>query len=748
MIIIKQIEVEDFGPFVGKQVLELAPETLLGVLGAYDGEPGRSNGAGKTYLAEALLFGLYGYGRVALDGLVRRGAGGCRVAVSFTDPAEGDFTVERKRGTGEGVMVTFPDGRQPIKGAKAADLFLAARFGTSFDVFLATCFFAQGKADALVQATPSRRKDYLYEILGLEAFDRADKRAGELVRAAEGELVRINADLTAREDMLASVRGVTDAVVARTREAAAKATVAAETAKKHLEEVEAADTAYRQAEAEAQAVAGSVPAAKRMVETAEKALDRANKERDNATLTVQRLERGAVLPEGLEREIAEVRKKLEAQQTALSDAREKAAVAGERISQAQAAKDNLADVKGECPTCRQTVSPAYREGVLKALEKNVQDAVNAERMAKLAMPTLERSVAELTKRVVGMEGDLRKAMTRQAELEAARQAITDGAARVEEAAAAAEGARQDYNATVAEARRVQAKMENRKRPDVEGARRAWSGAEGKMAEAKAAVVDIVAQAARAEKLRGEVEAIKQEQAARGKDRDLWASVREVVGKTGAPALLLDAAVVDMEAAANGLLTRFMPALFLTIDTTRQAQSGKELETLDFVVHEGATSRPFESFSGGERMLLNFCLRLAVAEAVARRSRQGIGFVVLDEVFGSLDDANKGAVTAALRLLQSRFPQQIVITHTDVKDLFPETVTIIKGAEGSRIEANKRAGMVDHRGNTGARADGGKAARPGSADKAGRGGRVRHDASGTAPAKPAARRKGAGKGARG
>jgi exonuclease SbcC len=74
--------------------------------------------------------------------------------------------------------------------------------------------------------------------------------------------------------------------------------------------------------------------------------------------------------------------------------------------------------------------------------------------------------------------------------------------------------------------------------------------------------------------------------------------------------------------------------------------------------------PVQVISGGEEDLANLVLRLAISQMIAERSGQPFSLLILDEVFGSLDETHRQNVVALLRALRDRFDQVIVITHID------------------------------------------------------------------------------------
>ena len=91
----------------------------------------------------------------------------------------------------------------------------------------------------------------------------------------------------------------------------------------------------------------------------------------------------------------------------------------------------------------------------------------------------------------------------------------------------------------------------------------------------------------------------------------------------------------------------------------------ELElTEDYTVTilEGGVPKPV--ISGGEEDVTSLVLRLAISQMIAERAGQPLSLLVLDEIFGSLDEARRAHVVSLLRRLADRFPQVILITHIE------------------------------------------------------------------------------------
>src|SRR5207237_10456029 len=105
--------------------------------------------------------------------------------------------------------------------------------------------------------------------------------------------------------------------------------------------------------------------------------------------------------------------------------------------------------------------------------------------------------------------------------------------------------------------------------------------------------------------------------------------------------------------------------------------------------------PKPVISGGEEDLANLVLRLAISQMIAERAGQSFSLLVLDEVFGSLDEARRHNVVELLRRLNDRFEQVVVITHIEsVRDGLDRVLTVRYDEESgsSRVEQDTPVGL--------------------------------------------------------
>ena len=100
--------------------------------------------------------------------------------------------------------------------------------------------------------------------------------------------------------------------------------------------------------------------------------------------------------------------------------------------------------------------------------------------------------------------------------------------------------------------------------------------------------------------------------------------------------------------------------------------------------------PKTVLSGGEEDICNLVLRLAISQMIAERAGQPFSLLILDEVFGSLDESRRENVLALLRRLHDRFEQVMVITHIeDVREGLDRVLSVSYDQESgsSRVQAS-------------------------------------------------------------
>ncbi len=100
-------------------------------------------------------------------------------------------------------------------------------------------------------------------------------------------------------------------------------------------------------------------------------------------------------------------------------------------------------------------------------------------------------------------------------------------------------------------------------------------------------------------------------------------------------------------------------------------------------------------SGGEEDIVNLCIRLAVSQIIAQRSGKALSLLILDEIFGSLDENRRANVVQLLRNLTDHFEQVILITHIDdIKDDIDNIINIEFDPERGSSKVSMQGSGID------------------------------------------------------
>ena len=202
------------------------------------------------------------------------------------------------------------------------------------------------------------------------------------------------------------------------------------------------------------------------------------------------------------------------------------------------------------------------------------------------------------------------------------------------------------------------------------ARQAEVGAAGERAKQEAAAMrlgDAIEQHAKLAELESEARHL-------ARASDLLADFRNTVVAAVGPRLAVQAA-----------------ELFAELTDHEYDQLQVDPETYQLQITDAGRVYGLDRFSGSEIDLANLALRVAISEHVHLQSGGSIGLLVLDEVFGPLDEDRKARMLLALERLRGRFRQIIVVTHdASIKEQLPNAIEVIK-LPGRRATAQPMVG---------------------------------------------------------
>ena len=162
---------------------------------------------------------------------------------------------------------------------------------------------------------------------------------------------------------------------------------------------------------------------------------------------------------------------------------------------------------------------------------------------------------------------------------------------------------------------------------------------------------------------------------------------DAFGRGGIQALLIEAALPELEAQVNDLLARLTDhRMTLSLETQRQNRRGDVSETLEIRIADELGTRSYELFSGGEAFRIDFALRVALAKLLASRAGAPLRTLFIDEGFGTQDPSGRERLVEAIQIIQDEFDLILVVTHIEeMKEAFPVRIDVSKDDTGSSLQ---------------------------------------------------------------
>src|SRR6266850_3118645 len=677
------------------------------------------NGSGKTTILEAIAWALYGVQAVRGDKdsirrLGAKGRAGVEVDLEFRLGAH-EYRVTR----GLSTAALHQDGQVIANSLKAVTDKLERTLGMTHDEFFNTYFTGQKELAVMAALGKTERAAFLSRVLGYERLREAQERVREVRNALAAEVRGLEAGLPDGA-ALAAARRAAEQRVAGARTSAKGVEAARRAAEDALGREEPRWNDWMTRRERTLSLDGERRMAEQAVVSSRQEFQRLDKELADAltareqlrllgaelapvaqlkqeVATLERLQRETDARRTEEAQLAELARNIRMLQRRLTElgdvpealARADATARGlherlelvertaeeertvwvrerqyaetkrtELLKQYEEVKEQRDQIvklgpEGTCPTCKRPLGPEYAS-VLALLDAQLEVITGdgkyfRQRLEQLAQPPAKLLDAEAERDRVLEEsrgasaraGELRAQVAERLvqEAEQAEQQLSSGERRVRELTEAvrAEG--------FSDAEYRQAKDR-------------YDRAVGALREAELAVVEARGELNRAEDDLAEAKRREAERAQR--ERQITAlKARQRLHNE------LDRAFSDLRGELNARMRPEIAELasgFLADLTDGRYDELELTEDYTLTILEGGVPKPV--ISGGEEDIASLVLRLAISQMIAERAGQPLSLLVLDEIFGSLDEARRLHVVSLLRRLADRFPQVILITHIE------------------------------------------------------------------------------------
>lgn len=315
------------------------------------------------------------------------------------------------------------------------------------------------------------------------------------------------------------------------------------------------------------------------------------------------------------------------------------------------------------------------QGTISALETRVQaitqgQSPNAERVV-----TLEAKIAELDGQGTAREQAVTDAQQDHAQAEADARSATE---------ALTEAQSQDgpaLDAIGAEGTRLRAERTT--------AEEQSTAAQAAAAERAQAVAVLAAEAQRLSTVRAEHTKLSKSLSAQQEELEILNLTVAALSPSGVPQQIMNSEIEVLNQDLDHQLSQLSEgALTAELSTTRQTKSGTVRNDLTLMVTGPDGTRPYETFSGGQKFLTDLALHMALSKLLRDRRGAVMEALFVDEGIGALEGEEKDAAVRGIQsLTHDMFDLSLTVTHDpDVVAAMPERIEVemVSGSSLARI----------------------------------------------------------------
>jgi exonuclease SbcC len=703
------------------------------------------NGAGKSTLIDAITWPLFGVGSKGGKGesgnYVTRGKQACKVGLTFAVGAQvykvvRGYSIPHSKTTLDFTMATADggwqacggkDGSKSITETQAA---IIAVLRMDYTTFVRSCLVLQGQSDALTRpdVTDAERKAVLASILGLEAWEGWREKAHAQVmalnakrQAVEQEVLRLDTEAAngprllldaqatkaALAELMKEVQSREEVVAALQAELAAEAGLQSQLAAAN-DDAKAKASATLQAQQKQQAALNTIEDAKRKVQEVKGVLARAKEVADaKESLGVFKVDlldwdTRAQDDRRLNRLIADL------QQSKAAFQHKRASSLAALDTEYRLASDQTSvlgkvpcsgDTKRTCPLLANAQRAIAR---MEAINKERDELRTKEwpDEARMQSAMEERDAVAYDEHA---HQDARNALTDiqavaalEPQIQAATERLAEQQQRITDAQEAHKAAQTEEGGLAVQQQGIKARIAQLKE-QLDGmgqVRTRLLVAQGDVTSLKQREVEqrnklatLQAGAEMAEKAAAKASKMRDDNADLLEQSKAYELLDQACSKKGGvPALIVENAVPQLERLANDMLATMAGGrLGVQLHTQQDTKAGTQQEVLRIVVMQDGVERPYITFSGAERFMVDLALRVGLSKFLSHRAGAEVKFFCLDEGIGCADAANREAITEAIMAVAHEFGKCLVVTHLEeLKERFPQRIEVTKDANGSHV----------------------------------------------------------------
>ena len=698
-----KLRINNFGSHIDNTINFTNEPSLIGVVGYWDHDVDGSNGSGKSTFVDAINFALFGVTRTGVNitkDTIRTNQNNMLVEYEFEYNNTRFRIVRNSKVTSGGNLknnaLLYENDKLMAEGVKEVGTRLNIALDYSFDLFNTISFFGQGKADNFIKAKPGERLQYLRKIEDIDYYDELrvlarknyehhkslfdsnsgrEKLLSEMVNSFNLESVNKEIDLAEKTiSHLKTRKEESESKISELKRDKEKSSEYA----KHVKDLKLHESNYK-------SLSDDIKTASDEVDNLKKSLELFGdvKKPDDTSDLVNKLS-------NISTKISYNSNIIENHKHTYNHYMSKCVP---KITKLKSDMDSIKVVGSNCPSCDQPLPKHKIEDIINNINKDINDLESeAPENADMGSINKENEVLEAKKLEI--------------------QGILSDNSKIQE----------NYNNYVnAESKYKISKnnLDNNKKTlenvdtrikEINNEMSKYNGLslcsdvsiiDSKILkeedEIKVISKDIDEKTASLYTLKASIDNYHNNKLELDKslelkkdsyhNMDMYQILIDAFSRDGIPKLISDNALLEIEKITNDIIGDISDNIKIYFVTEKSSKSGNISDTLDIMVEMDGHTRDINTYSGGEKTLVSFAVRFAISSYMSNKSEKSISLVVLDEVFGALDKRNRSRIVSILNVLKQRFSCIIVISHTQMRDIFPKLITFIRNNDGTKLAGN-------------------------------------------------------------
>lgn len=692
---IEKIILKNFQPFKESEV-ELSGMNVISIVGKYKGEERRSNGSGKSTVLDAISYSLYGKSRTKReDDLIRENQDNMEVEVFIELNKNEKMRIVRGKSKNKGYLNLFINDIDKTSGKIETQKIIEDKIGMDFDLFTATVFFQQHESDQFSGSTPTERKNYLKKLLNLSIYDKAYKKNSEEMKKIDAEMSKIKGTIDYLKDQVEkiNIEDISNQF---------------ENFKKEYDEltgiIKKLNTKKEKIQKENQERFHVVEKYKETKESVEEIIDEIEdidndidsynhflKESEDALKIIKTSL--ATYNEIDENQLEET--KLSGEENKIKIGKLESCIDNNKkeINKLNKQKEDIVN-ETICSRCNTKLSFEKKKEFSDEKDKEISKLILENDKALVEIKSIEkvlecdREKYKKLKNQLNQKASLEiEEKSKQTEIKSVKENIKqlkislekyrDKLLKSEEKLKQLEtklkdfGENNNYEKTINDLKRQIEDNENDKNTIL-----------GKIKEHESLINNYESQKKSYKNKKLKYKKLKWEY-------NCINILKNAFGKNGVSSDVIKESLEEISREANLILKEINNGEYkIVFETIKENKDKSVSDSLDIYVENNRALRIYESYSGGQKSIINFSIRMALSKILSKLNNVAFGMVCLDEVFGQLDSFNKDKMIDVINYLKPTFFQILVISHSDLKESFENNLV---------IEYDKKNGISEFKG---------------------------------------------------